>query len=92
MASGTINSGRLYTKTFSSSAFDISAGANGSCFIPITEPSYALAIVGVLGHGSGGLAYSDWAIADNSAKFWFRNTTTSNKTGVVLDAIVLYQS
>ena len=92
MASGTISSGKLYTRTFSSDAFNISAGANGSAFISITDSSHALALVGIIGHGSGGLAYSDWTVEDGKAKLWFRNTTTSNKTGVVLDAIVLYQS
>lgn len=90
---GVTGSGRiLHTASKTSDSFNVTAGGTGSTQFNVSESGYTpIGILTISGSGTSGLSYSDWYFeTSSSAKIYFRNNTTSNKTGVKLTVTILY--
>ena len=69
----------------------IGANSNGNTSVNVQKSGYtAVGIVGILGTGTAGLAYSDYYTDGINAYVWYRNTTGSAKSNVVIKFKILY--
>ena len=82
----------IKTEKHSSSEISVNAGGVGYTTVDMTKTGYTLiGIVGIDGSGTSGMAYSDWYLADSvNVRVYYKNNSTSDKTGVVLNITGLY--
>ena len=86
---------KLVVKTRSSAAFSVNANSTGSVQISVTTSDNLkpIGIVGIKGTNTTALCYSDYYLEnETTAKVYYKNTASTDKSGVVLQLVVLYEA